>query len=348
MPTAPKPDDQVTGKPSPARSGEGVTTSPGDAGGRAAKKAGGNKMLIVGCLLLLVGGGLLSFCLCGGGGFVYYWFWWRTAPPDEIRYLPTGTINIQNKRVDQIRSSSLYKEFGKDIGSGEFDVLEKQFGIAADKIDFVLTGHNKNGETVTVVRTKSSIKDADIKGNLKGDFKEEKSGKNTIWEPKAGGGVPHSLCVVDSKVVLYGQTKVLKSVLERDKAPEFSTAMQTAMKKADFSKSETHVLDVSDNKDAKFNTFVGGTKAGGLESEITEIDVGSSLTMRGTAIYKDSSSASDAKKELDEGLEKAKKDPGFKEVASDVSFSVSSSGNAVSIEMRVSGSAIKKKQGKLF
>jgi hypothetical protein len=335
----------------------GALDDPGESGGKKGKKAkakkgGGMKWLLLGGGLLLLGGGLLT-CACGGGVGAWWWFVWRTGPPDEVRYLPSGTVSVRWQRVDQLRNSAIYKEVaavGKDT---EFENFDKQFGIAAAEVDTRLVGGSRGAgaESVTVLRTKSSVQAAAIKDKLRGggntEFTETKVGKYTMYESKVGG---QSFCVADSKVVVYGTAKTLRNVLERDKAPEFSSGMQAAMKKADFSKTETKVNDYSDGKGSTFGGFGGfgvGKSNLQLESHVEEHQAGSGISLRSVYTFKSASDASTAKKEWDDGYQKAKSDPLTKEFVADMQASASVSGNSLVIEGKMTAKALKNMMGNI-
>jgi len=312
-----------------------------------AKKGGGMKWLLLGGGALLLCGGLFM-CLCAGGGFAV-WMWlpeyvpaFLGGWPSEMRYLPTGTTTISYHRVDQERGSKYWKDVdaAKPAKVKDLEKNAKMHGVAATNVDCVLTG-NSGTNSITVVTTKSAVTAADLKSELKGDYEEVKAGKYTINKPKFGG---QSFCVVDSKtVVLSGDASTIKAVLERDKMPEFSTAMQAALKKASFGHTKTSILT------GTVGELAGPGKARkNMEWLVIHEDVGSDKQTRVVAEFKDKESAADAKKEADDTLLKEKGELEKLGVANEVKMTVSVSGTTVTAARRESAKVAIEQLKKLF
>ncbi len=130
-------------------------------------------------------------------------------------------------------------------------------------------------------------------------------------EPKTlvlGSG--QTFCVVESKVVIYGLAKTVRAVLERDKMPDFSDGMKTAMRKADFGKTETKVDDYTSGGDQVYFAGMGvigmGKKGAPVDSHVEETQAGTDLSQRTQWTFKDSAAANDAKKSWEEDFQKAK------------------------------------------
>jgi hypothetical protein len=299
----------------------------------AKKRGGGSKWLLIGGGLLLLGGGLFM-CLCGGGGFAV-WMWlpeyvpaFLGGWPGEMRYLPTGTSTLSYHRVDQERGSKYWKDVDAATPQKVKDLQKnvKLHGIDIAKVDCILTG-SSGSNSVTVVTTKAPVTVADMKAETKGEFEEVKAGKYTINKPKSGG---QSFCIVDSKtVVLSGDSSTLEAVLKRDKMPEFSTAMQAALKKASFSHTKTSILTGT-------GTELGGPGKARKNAEwvIFQEDLGSDKRTKIVAEFKDKESAADAKKEADDTLLKEKGELEKLGVAGEVQMTVSVSGTTVTGERR--------------
>jgi len=316
-----------------------------------AKKGGGMKWLLIGGGLLLFGGGFLT-CACGGGFFIWWYFF---STPDEFKYLPTGTQYVRSIRVDQAINSSVYKEATAALGKAddEFGNMDAKFGLADTNVERVVLGSSRgaNAEETQVVRAKSSAEPAAIQSTLRQkhpgtEFTETKHGKYTIYERKSGGG-PAGFVQVASKMIVYGNPKTLRSVLDRDKAPDFSPVMQSAMKRADFSNSMTIVHDLSDGKESggggfAFDLFGSGSKSMQVDSKVVEAHLSSNLVSRQTTTYKDSASASAAKKEWEEHIEKLKQQPLFNEILGEATFKAWVSGNSLVVEYKYPASTIKK------
>src|SRR5262249_16987153 len=153
---------------------------------------------------------------------------------------------------------------------------------------------------------------ADIMSKMdKSDFEEKSAGKLKINKPKSGG---RSFCVVNSTTVLYSNdADTIKAVVERDKMPEWSTGMQTALKKASRSTPHTPIPP-------------GGQK---LEWSIDERDWGSDTRHRRIAEFSDKEAAEKAKKATDDSILQGKGELEKLGLTGEVTFSVSISGNTV-------------------
>lgn len=327
-------------------------------GKKKAKKGGSKKGLLLGGVAVVLFLGCLG---CGGlGGFGAWWFGWFSSTPDEFKYLPTGTQTVSVDRVDKARNSQFYKDMQATMGGkSEFDNFEKQFGLTGTNVERRVTGGSRgaNAENVTIFRTKSAVQASDLLTKFKQDdakleYSETKVGKYTINEPKSAPGVfnfKQAFCVVDSKTVLFGQAKTLQSVLERDKMPEFSANMQAALKKADFSKTSTNVIDYGDGKEVGGGGFMldfGIGKSGQLNWSVTEADAGTDLKIHSVYVYKDSASAADAKKDWDAKYEKEKNGALQKEALKEVQVSSSAFGNTFTVDGKITSKFFAKMFGK--
>src|SRR5262245_4042880 len=127
---------------------------------------------------------------------------------------------------------------------GGTDPNESMYGISTTNIDRTVTG-STGKDMITVITTLSSIKKDDILAKMKTarkmekfDYDDEKvkDGKYVILkQPKGSAGLGVAFCVVDSKTVLFSHDfETIKGVLNRDKAPDWSSSMETAIKKASF------------------------------------------------------------------------------------------------------------------
>ena len=335
----------------------GIATEPDaaddadDGKGKKGKKAKGKK----GKMGLLIAGGLavlaLGFftCLCGGGGLTLYFGFPEYLPsflggrPSELKYMPTGTTTISLQRIDQQRNSKFYKDVdaAKPASMKKFEAdYEKAYGIATSNVDCILEG-GSGTDHVSVVTAKSSVKSADVLSKLKDsskqEYEEEKAGSYTIQKPKGAGG--QAFCVAGSKTVVFSRDpKTLKAVLERDKMPEFSAAMQNAMKKASFGKTEVHISAGSE-AGLGFGGF-GGKKDLKPDFMVRETDLGSDMKMRTVASFKDASDANDAKKLADDEVLKQKGELEKKGLANEVTVSVSVSGNILTQDVRMTSKVL--------
>jgi hypothetical protein len=142
-------------------------------------------------------------------------------------------------------------------------------------------------------------------------------------------------------MVVYSDAKTLRSVLERDKAPEFSTTMQIAMNKADFSKSVVTVIDLSVQTKITvqgpggFNPLGGGGavnfKSG--EYKIQEMSISKDMKVREVTSFSDPLAAEAAKKESEHNLEMAKQFmPQLKDMLNETNYKTTTSGNMLVVE----------------
>ena len=210
----------------------------------------------------------------------------------------------------------------------EEKTIEKGFGIPLTDIDRMTFAMSvMDEEPIMIIRTKKTVKGPDIKGNIPGSFKETKINDLTIYENE--NEYVRSFCVAESDLVVYGKFKTLKTVIERGKKPELSEAMQTALKKADFSKTMAMAVNVkelvaklSEKKDPDPKQPAGnplgemfaplGKNAPSdaqvekygkkIESISYSLDSKSDLTLNLQITCKDSVTAEDARKLIDASL----------------------------------------------
>jgi hypothetical protein len=105
-----------------------------------------------------------------------------------------------------------------------------------------MAGSMTSEQFIVMLRMKKAVKGADIKSKVGGSYKETKINDVIIYEAEKES--EPSFCVPESDLIVGGRFKDLKAVIERGKKPEFSEVMQTALKKADFSKTITIALAV--------------------------------------------------------------------------------------------------------
>ncbi len=278
-----------------------------------------------------------------------------------MKFLPADAQIILSMKVDEMLNSSAWREVKKEMGEGDpFKDSEREFGLAVDKIDRITMGASiKEGpdKGIVIVKTKKDVKIADITSTMKGaKFKETKVGKYTMQENESEWG--HSVCAVDSKTIVLGPTKMLKTVLERDKKPEFSATMQAAMSKADFSKTVAFAINVKDaippgaldkggmppgiNLDLEAIKSIEGVAGHAKFSS----DVSSSIT----AICKDSKGAEGVKKLLEAGITLVKTFAGGEKDVADLlnAIKVGQSGSTVTASVTVRPSSFTKAGGGFF
>jgi hypothetical protein len=244
---APTPVTPPAAQPAPY-----VEPAPMDVGGpfevSAAPRKKKNKLL----LPLLIGGGVLGLLLlcCAPLGYFGYTYFFSAGLGSEQKYFPNDTQAVASFRVDQATSSDFYKQIKDTLKKGGEDQFneknaEKNFGVPLSDIERItVAGSFTDNKLMIMVRTKKSIKGADVKGNLSGSFKTSTINGTEIYEND--DDLKESFCVVESNLVLLSPYKTLKAVIDRGKKPDLSDAMQAALKKADFSKTMAFAVNVKE------------------------------------------------------------------------------------------------------
>ena len=285
-------------------------------------------------MLLLGGGGfaLIWFFVLGGSGSI----------GSEAKFFPDGTQYVVSIRVDEALNSSVWKTIKKDL-PGNFDqMMTKEFsngtGLGVDKIERLVVagsvpkfgaqqavppvqrpGVGKGGVRqpvqappppdmgmIMIMTTKESVKASDITAldEKKGQkYTESSVGKYTVYSPDGWNGA--YFCVVDSKTVVLTQTKKeLEDVLKRDKKPELSSGMETAIKKADFSQTVAFALNLKDMIPKEMlNAGARGGPDFSIVGRITAVTgylkAGSDLSWNISAICDDAKTAQELKTTLE-------------------------------------------------
>jgi hypothetical protein len=261
-----------------------------------------------GVLWLLLGlFGLLGLALVG----LLVWLLWPSGPDAYVRYLPDNTQFVAAVNVEELLNSKAYKQLSDEFPKVEKDLdLEGEFGLSLKDISSVVIGGNPGSgkqELVVVVRTTRAVKASDLTSKAKnGKFNSETVGSYTVYTRGKD-----ALCVPESKLILLGEAETLKKVLKRDRAPELSPGMKAALKETDFSKTIAVAADlkglVGKSGGRQGNNAMGGLPFSGGADEILKnaegvggwVSVKSDIAWKITVIFKDSTSASDAKKLFD-------------------------------------------------
>jgi hypothetical protein len=330
---------------------EVLDDEPDDRPRKKKKKKGG--MLLP---MLLIGGGVLGL-LCAGlvTGGLMWWFGFFGGINEELKYMPDGCQVVAEVHVDQLLNSDAFAQVKK-----EFPDIQKTIdqgnsqagGIASSDLDQIVMGF-KDGEQVIVVRSKKSIKVDDIKNDMKksdpkGEIKETKVGRFTMYETKSSNQfVPaQGFSLVDDRRVVLAKPDTLKAILTRDKAPDFSEGLKAAMAQTDFNASFAAAGSVKDWKKGKSGGGSPIGNVGGLDASYADkvdgfaikVNVRSDIDVSFTALCADAKTADDVKKLIDAGLVKAKNEKsvpsGFADML-DVQVNVSGSNLTASKTIKV-------------
>jgi hypothetical protein len=198
---------------------------------------------------------------------------------DEFQYLPTETHFLASVNVSALLKSKTYQEakklsnkFEKDSNKFEKEIEEGvagQLGMPITNVSRITYGASfasfkdmkGNPDDIGMATTFKPVTADDIKSKVKASpfeknlaFKEIKVGKFTIYQktfelnfggdekPKMQEG--QAFCVVESKLVLFGQLEPMKKILERNKKPELSANLKTGLQIAGLTNSIAVVWDI--------------------------------------------------------------------------------------------------------
>src|SRR6266849_2192770 len=229
--------------------------------------------------MVLALAGFLVLGLCGegslGGGLAWY-FWPRSVDP--AKFAPDNCKIVMVMNLAQLEGTPAYdaveresSKLNNQMFAGNNSSLKKSRVSQVQIFSAASTGFAggpnpigadplANDQTVIVVKTKDSISVDDLRNDptLKGPFTDTKVNGYTLYE-----GTPLSFCRLNSRQVLLGPSGALRAVLNRDKKPEFSDNLKTAIDKADFTKPIAMAVDASEPPN------VGGPKRGGADATET-------------------------------------------------------------------------------
>jgi hypothetical protein len=291
-------------------------------------------------LPLLIFGGILI--LAGGG--LALWLFWPSGLGSEMKFMPSDAQALVSIKVDELLNSAVWKDAAKEnkeIENG-LAMFEKASGIPLKDIERVTLGVPKEPDhMIAAVRTKTAHKASELTAALaKSDlgeikFKESKVGSFTVYEPEVDG--PPAFCVAEDKLIVVGMAKDLKAVLERNKKPEFSSGLQSALKQADFGKTVTFAAS------AKGLIPKGGKAPPGLDVDKIEgfagwIKVGSDVQVEASVLCSDSKTADSLKTAIEGMLGFVKALPDVPKEINDIKFSTS--GSRVVARVTVKGSTL--------
>ncbi len=306
-----KPVEEEVLDPEEIADGEGEEVEARPKKSKKGKKR--NKRRSPALLISLIGGGVaFLFMCCGGFGGLAWWMFFSDSLGDELKYMPNNSQYIASVRVEELLKSDVFKELRRETPELDKQMtagMNKEMGLAMEDIEQMVTGGSGPKDMIVVVRSKKALNAADLRSkNKNGTYTETKVGKYVMQESQ-GVGSP-AFCVVDKKLLVLGDKEAVRSVLTRDKKPEFSKNMQAAMKKVDFSKTIAVAADIKSGTgkanvrpgDAmqflggNANMFSGMDKA---EALAFQAKIGSDVRLDLTILCQDAKSAEDMKKVID-------------------------------------------------
>lgn len=294
-----------------------------------------SRMLVAGiaiaALLVVVAGGAAAFWLFGSSG------------AESMKFLPNNPNFVVSVKVDDLMASDSWKELEKTMPNfkkGTED-MEKETGLTPAAIAHVLMGGQGEGkeEPVVVVRTKKQVTASDLLAKIKnGKYTEVKVNKYAMQQGEQSSYskiAPKAFCVVDAKLVVYGRADTLRAILERDKKPELSSGLQTALKETDLTKPIAFAVDFKDIM-AKANRRPSKdplSQGMGMVEALAGQATFNPDRITATALCKDAEAADNLRKLIEGGLVAAKMQPGLpKEFTSGLeSVKVTSSGSKLTL-----------------
>ena len=276
---------------------------------RKKKKRKSSPLLLFG---LLGGSCALLLVMCSGVGGLAWWYFFSGGIDDDLKFMPNNCRMVASIRLDQLMKSDVFQELKRevpDVSRAMSDAdKSKELGLGVDDIDQIVVGVGTGPKDfIAVVHTKKAVTAAELRSkdpNVK--YTESKVGKYLLLEPQ--DAFSPAFCVVDSKCILVGDKAAMRSVLSRDKKPEFSTNLQAAIKEVDFSKTIAFAIDTQ----SAASTLGGAADLGffgGKNDMLSSLEKTTALAAQAkiasdvridlTLICKDAASANDIKKLID-------------------------------------------------
>jgi hypothetical protein len=153
---------------------------------------------------------------------------------DDFKYLPADTDLLIMIRMDQLNAGDTFKKLCKEFPTME-QGIRKEFGLEFANVqrivgnDKVLVIYLKNGITPeTIAKAMGEPRFPKDKATT---FKKETVNSLTVYVPETGDR--EAFCLVNDKTLVMSDTKLLKDVLARDKAPGLAPGLRAALKESD-------------------------------------------------------------------------------------------------------------------
>lgn len=258
-----------------------------------------------------------------------------------MKFLPGHCSFVVSIKVDEALESEAMREAKKQLP--DFDkaigAAKKEIGIADTDVARVLVGGPLGHEDpLFVFMTKKAITAKEMLENIKPTAqKEEKVGGYTLVQystrksPKLAKGkgkeeeadppLQHAFCVVNDKIVVVGRIvnrwesgryeisrHPVRDVLQRDKKPDWSAGLQSALKQTDFSKTIAVALNVKDASDKDKKDMPPDVQKAVEQAEgvVLHVSLKGDTAIDLKVICKDAKGAEEVKKAATDGLAQAK------------------------------------------
>ena len=166
----------------------------------------------------------------------------------EAKYLPDNCQMVGVVRVAQLLGSPAYQQFKKASPqcAKQEATIAGNMPLPLDQIDRIVFGGGVTGggedEGLWVVHARTKIDPEHvIWAKTRFDLPaKEKVGKYEVHTRRT-----ESYCIVGDDLLVFGRLNLLRAVLERDKAPTFSSALDAALKDTDLTATVAFTLDVT-------------------------------------------------------------------------------------------------------
>ena len=143
-------------------------------------------------------------------------------------YLPDDSEVIVFARMNQLIATEFWKTLTKQVPAFEnVDEIKKDLGFGFKDVDLLVAAGHTQGDVILVCRLNRSVKIEEILMALRQNKRELapiKVGRYTMYASE--NSMELGVCVIDDKMVIYGQPKHLRAVLERDGPPRLLPALR--------------------------------------------------------------------------------------------------------------------------
>jgi serine/threonine protein kinase len=257
---------------------------------------GGGALIL---LLALLGGGIAAYLAISGGkqrdssrdGSAA-----RGSSADlealhaELKYIPDNCNSVRSLRVNKIRSTPLWKDVERDLTAAQKKDMAEVADVVALNIDDIDRDTHATAMegSVRIITAKVAINATAITQKRFG-YKETRVGSYTMYDPGAFGT---AFAVPESTIYIEGPTKLVETILRRDKRPPLSDGLTKAMDLVSFWKCEASA------------TAGGGPFANkDIEATADEMDIALDFTSsKQISLCKDSAAAEQQNKKNEESV----------------------------------------------
>jgi hypothetical protein len=239
----------------------------------------------------------------------------ETGPPPltDSHLFPDGTVGIALFNVETVLNSKLYDKAKDEATKLDqnpeklFDsVLKPIVGLQLTAISRAVFAAGTGDDSLFIIRPRNPITVDDIKINKKGDYKEVKVGRFTVYE-----GAGDAYCVAEDRLLVVGPAALVKKVLERNKPVDLKPELDAAYKLLNPAKAlglallpQDEVLkNIPGGGIPKMPEFEPVTQA---KAVVIQVDVTAGLEISGTLQCKDAEGATALKKTTDGWVAMAK------------------------------------------